>query len=146
MENKFIPLESEQDVLFFDGNTYIIWNFKKIISEEINNKFHASLNSNNRLKFLDSFKIISDGNNQIGFPTEKMTWHSSLKCKILRVGSPEWQSGELRIKAEIKFCIISSHIGKAHNILKIEIFLEFCDDKIIEYQSPLDDLRENIKT
>lgn len=140
MEDKFVPLESEQDVILFDENTYIIWNFKKIIAQEISNKFHTYL-GDNRGEVLNLFQNIN--NNQITFPTKKMTWHSCLKCQILRVCSPKWQSGELRVKADITFYETSQ---KVYKTLDIEIFLEFCDDQIIEYQSPLDDLRENIKT
>jgi len=146
MEDKFVPLESEQDVILFDGNTYIIWNFKKIIAQGISHKFHTHL-SDNRGEVLNSFQRID--NSQITFPTQKMTWHSCLKCQIIRVASPKWQSGELRVKADITFCETSETIGKSskvYNTLDIKIFLEFCNEQIIEYESPLDDLRENIKT
>jgi hypothetical protein len=146
MEKVFSPL-SDEDILFlFNGNTYIVWRFKELISKEICGKFYKQFNCGS--KILDSFKEVNFDNNSIIMPTQNMTWHSCFKCKLLKIGSTGWQSGELRIKADAKFSAIQDKIRPKVRIgtkIDTEIFLDFCYDQTIEYKSPLDDLRENIK-
>ena len=143
MGKAFTPLESDKDILSFDGNTYIIRKFKELINQEIIGKLHTN-SSYNGNKIINIFNVMYLDHNPNGIPIQNMAWNSCMKYSLLKIGSPGWQSGELRINVSISF---SKYQQKSRRNLHIEpeILLEFLDYRFIGDELTLDHVYENMQ-
>ncbi len=95
-------LDFNADVLLFNNDTYIVSRFKELISQNFRQKFYVKLD-HSHVSVSGSFQKLCI--NEINFPVEDIIWQSSSKginCKVLKVGSTDWQAGKLRIKASIE--------------------------------------------
>ncbi|MBE8967800.1 hypothetical protein IQ277_16520 [Nostocales cyanobacterium LEGE 12452] len=136
-------LDFGADVLLFNQDTYIVSRFKELISENFRQKFYKKIdNTNTTVSGIFQNLCI----NEVNFQAEDITWQScreGINCKILKVGSTNWQAGKLRIKVSTE--IISPLTYKESIKLNIIVVLEFYPDNTNEPESPLDDIRKMIQ-
>ncbi|MCL6754990.1 hypothetical protein KBT16_30050 [Nostoc sp. CCCryo 231-06] len=146
-------MDSDADVLLFNKDTYIVSRFKELITENFRHKFCTKLDNTN-VTISKTFGNISI--NEVYFQAKDIIWQSSsvgIMCKLLKVGSINWQAGRLRIKVSTE--IISPYLQKdsLHSVsmkfttgeLNITVVLEFYPDNPSEPESPLDDIRKMIQ-
>ncbi|WP_414518773.1 KGK domain-containing protein [Nostoc sp. PCC 9305] len=136
-------LDFGADVLLFNQDTYIVSRFKELISENFRQKFYKKIdNTNTTVSGIFQNLCI----NEVNFQAEDITWQSShegINCKLLKVGSTNWQAGKLRIKVSTE--IISPLTYKESIKLNIIVVLEFYPNNPNEPESPLDDIRKMIQ-
>lgn len=134
MHNTFEPLNSDNDVILLDKDTFKVSRFKELVSQKIKNKFDTITKDNNRV-FAIEFFTISIGN-EATLDLNEIQWRNLYRdCQILKVGSKGWQKGKLRIKVYTKILF-----PRENNT--IQVCLEFCPDEPTVPESPLDDLRQ----
>ena len=134
MNTKFEPLESDDDVILLDNDTFTVSRFKDLLRQEINKKFSVITNEN-KYVFIKNFFTLPIGN-EVKIELHDIQWlNLSRDCKLLKVGSKGWQKGKLRIQVDTKI-FPSPHSNT------VEVGLEFCPDEPTVPESPLDDLRQ----
>jgi hypothetical protein len=132
----FNSLDSDDDVLLFNKDTFTVGRFKELVREDFYNKFNLSGTFSDKSFFsmLDTFKNLSVG--AVKCQLDELNWSTIIQnYQILRIGSKGWQKGKIRIQICIKFIY-------PYNLDKFQVFLEFCADEPTEPESPLDDLRQ----
>jgi hypothetical protein len=134
MSELFTPLNSDNDVLMLNKDTFTVGRFKELVAEEIKKKFlNTQITQNGRVDVLysqDLWTISIGKESNLGLKNIQFR-EVSLNCELLKLGSQGWQKGKL--KTEI--CLEISQI-------KIEVRLEFSSDEPTVPESPLDDLRQ----
>lgn len=143
MNEKFKPLEGDEDVLLFNDDTFTVGKVKKTLQEEFKEKFLEWFQAYSGGAY---YGIKSELSNvrlgSIGFKCDELKWNcAEVSCKLLRIGSQAWQEGKLRMQASIVY----SSVAPKHrnNNAVIDICLEFCPDEPSEPKSPLDDIRQS---
>ncbi len=153
----FQLLTCDQDVLLFGQDTYTVGRFKELVvyaikeqkvyySEEMrhsNTRYYLTLEKLNGTYSVDrKFRI----------PIAESYWVScsdNIECQLLKIGSPGWKKGNLRIRTKVTF-FPDEYIEKSYNHnqgwdyvkTEIQVDFEFSPDEPQEYQSPLDKLRQ----
>ncbi|MBW4545555.1 MAG: KGK family protein [Symplocastrum torsivum CPER-KK1] len=137
MNNTFSPLETGNDVLLLNKDTFTVSRFKELLWIAIHSKLNFKINDGRANLFTTSFCTLPiAGEVQILF--NNLQWYNSpIDCQLLKVGSQGWQKGKLRIQIDTK--ILLNH---KHESNKVDICIEFCPDEPTEPESPLDDLRQ----
>jgi hypothetical protein len=134
MNDLFKPLDSDNDVLTLDKDTFTVGRLKELVAEEIRMKFVNTQVTHNdrtdRLYSQDLWTISIGRESNLGLKNIQFR-EVSLNCQLLKVGSQGWQKGKLRTQV----CVEVSQ-------LKIEVSLEFSPDEPTVPESPLDDLRQ----
>jgi len=134
MNTKFEPLESDDDVILLDNDTFTVSRFKDLLRQEINKKFSVITNEN-KYVFIKNFFTLPIGN-EVKIELHDIQWlNLSRDCKLLKVGSKGWQKGKLRIQVDTK-------ISDSYSYNTVQVGLEFCPDEPTVPESPLDDLRQ----
>jgi hypothetical protein len=134
MNDLFIPLDSDDDVLLLNKDTFTVGRFKELVAQEIKNKLATTQVKINEI--MDSFYSRNLWTMSISRETnlrlDNMQFHEvSPNCQLLRIGSKGWQTGQLRTQV----CVVISQ-------LTVKVCLEFCSDEPTVPESPLDDLRQ----
>jgi len=151
MNDKFQPLDRDDDVLLFDNNnTFTVKKMKDLITKEFQEKYLISyqIQPNNRGKSYEEHTCIKVALSTISFDLgsficSEIQWKciKSVNCKLLKVGSGGWQEGKLRMQAKV---VNSYHDNnKKYNNAVLDICIEFCPDQPTEPISPLDDIRQS---
>ncbi|MBD1924166.1 hypothetical protein H6F77_24290 [Microcoleus sp. FACHB-831] len=99
MDNKFYPLDCDDDVLLFNQSTFLVGRFKELVQEEWRNKFNWGQNNQT---ITDIFKALSIGG--VYLSSGEIIWNSSsegIKCQILKVGAKGWEEGKFRTQVSI---------------------------------------------
>lgn len=134
MNTIFEPLDSDDDVILLDNDTFTVSRFKDLLNQEINKKFSV-ISKENQYVFSKSFFTLPIGN-EVKIELHDIQWRNlSRDCKLLKVGSKGWQKGKLRIQADTK-------IFDYYYTNTVQVSLEFCPDEPTVPESPLDDLRQ----
>jgi hypothetical protein len=146
MNDKFQPLDRDDDVLLFDdNNTFTVGKIKDLIGKEFHEKFLISYQTKvsyeERADIKPNLSTISF--NSKNFICSEIQWKCirSVNCKLLKVGSGGWQEGKLRMQAKV----VNSYYdnNKKYNKAVLDICIEFCSDQPTEPISPLDDIRQS---
>lgn len=136
MNDRFIPLNCDDDVIFFEKDTFKVSKLKEMLSQEAKNKLSQAIYYEETKKFrcyvVGLLSSLSIGQESIGL--NEIQFHSIKDCQILRVSGKGWQKGKLKIQ-----------ISKLTNNQAGGVSLEFCSDEPDEPESPLDDIRKRLE-
>lgn len=137
MDNAFSPLEGDNDVLLLDKDTFTVSRFKELAKQAISSKLNSAMNEARSVLFTTTFCTLAIGS-EVKLVANNLQWYNSpIDCQLLKVGSPGWQKGKLRVQIDTK--ILFNHDGKSN---EVDICIEFSPDEPSEPESPLDDLRQ----
>ncbi|MEH2212704.1 KGK domain-containing protein [Nostoc sp.] len=138
MNNKFIALDCDDDVVLLQKDTFKVSRLKELVQEEICRKWEShgaydySIQKANT-SIYEFFKKISVS--QQILKIDEIKFNLIVDCQILKISGNGWQKGKLKIN------IYVSNITKD----KYKLSLEFCSDEPPESESPLDDIRKMIQ-
>lgn len=145
MNNKFIALNSNDDVLLFSQQTFLVGNFIAKIKSEFYQKFTQNTGSG-----LPPTRIFSNCSiDPASFKLDTIKWESAkegINCKLLMIGSKGWKQGKIRMNISIEI-VLAESLRNTDGI-KTNVVLEFCPDEPDEPdepESPLDDIRKLIQ-
>jgi KGK domain len=153
MNDKFQPLDRDDDVLLFDNkNTFTVEKIKELISKEFQEKFLKSYQKKPAYHG-DSYEERADIKSDLssisfdsgGFICSEIQWKciKAVNCKLLKVGSGGWQEGKLRMQVKVVNSYYENDDYKKYNKAVLDICIEFCPDRPTEPISPLDDIRQS---
>ncbi len=153
MNDKFQPLDRDDDVLLFDNNnTFTVGKFKVLMSQQFQEKFLISYHEKpsyhgglyqERTDIKSDLSTISFDSG--GFICSEIQWKciKAVNCKLLKVGSGGWQEGKLRMQAKVVNSYYENDDYKKYNKAVLDICIEFSPDIPNEPISPLDDIRQS---
>jgi len=130
MNTIFEPLESDDDVILLDNDTFTVSRLKDLLKQQINKRFTENQNI-----FSINFFTLPIGYEVKIELNDIQLCNLSRDCRLLKVGSKGWQKGKLKIQVDKK-------ILHLHQSNETQIGLEFCPDEPTVPESPLDDLRQ----
>lgn len=139
MNNKFIPLDNDDDVVLIKEDTFKLCKLKDIIKKEISSKMSKPIYQTNNQGQAGSGPLISSFLTEI-IPNSNCNTFKLIQfnyfadCQILKTTGKGWQKGQINI--QIKVFID----GKQKN----EVDLAFYSEEFSKIESPLDDLRQMI--
>ncbi|GAB1541522.1 hypothetical protein NUACC21_41930 [Scytonema sp. NUACC21] len=103
MNDKFIPLDCDDDVVLLGKDSFTVNRLKELIEEEIRNKLQQNIYEYTSLypgvSMLEFFSKLSIGQKKINLM--EIQHHYVTNCQILRVGGYGWQKGKLKIQMGI---------------------------------------------
>ncbi|WP_293128759.1 KGK domain-containing protein [Microcoleus sp. bin38.metabat.b11b12b14.051] len=152
MNDKFQPLDRDDDVLLFDDNTFTVGKIKDLISKQFQEKFLSSYQKQPSYRgdlYEDRTDIKSDLStvsfDSGSFLCSEIQWKSikAVNCKLLKVGSGGWQEGKLRMQAKVVNSYYENDDYKNYNKAVLDICIEFSPNLPNEPISPLDDIRQS---
>ncbi|MEG4806923.1 KGK domain-containing protein [Microcoleus sp. F8-D3] len=152
MNDKFKPLDRDDDVLLFDNNnTFTVAKLKDLVSQEFKERFLTSYHSQpmyrggstERVDIKSDLSTISLDSK--GFLCSEIKWkcRNSVNCKLLKVDSGGWQEGKLRVQARVVNSYYENNDYKKYKEAVIDICIEFSPARQSEPISPLDDIRQS---
>lgn len=138
MDNKFVLLDCDDDVVLFQKDTFKLGRLKEFIIREVRQKLNTNISSSQHQRYAlyiySLLKKISFGEEVIDF--SHFQYNSLKDCQLLQLSNMKgWQKGKLKI--QIYICL---------NDKSDKVCLEFYPDEPIEPESPLDELRKQIQT
>ena len=140
MNEEFYPLNSDDDVLLFDSDTFTVAKLKDLIKNEIQVRFLQLFipQKINDLRYVikrELFHISSlpSGPSGSWWLNEIQLNSFPRECKLLKVSSQGWEKGKIRILTYIQEEEVPA-------IIKVD--LEFCPDKPDESLPILEELDE----
>ena len=152
MNDKFQPLDRDDDVLLFEDNTFTVGKIKDLISKQFQEKFlssyqkkpiyHGGLYEERTDVKSDLSNISFDSGS---FLCSEIQWKciKAVNCKLLKVGSGGWQEGKLRMQAKVVNSYYENDDYKNYNKAVLDICIEFSPNLPNEPISPLDDIRQS---
>ncbi|MEG4420646.1 KGK domain-containing protein [Microcoleus sp. LAD1_D5] len=151
MNDKFKPLDRDDDVLLFDNNnTFTVAKFKEVVSKEFTEIFLNIYPWKVRGGTSEERADIKSDINKISFDSERYMWNNEIhwegkgvSCKLLKVGFGGWQEGTVRVQARIVNSYYENYDAQKYKKAVIDICIEFCPDQPTEPISPLDDIRQS---
>ena len=152
MNDKFKPLDRDDDVLLFDNNnTFTVAKFKEVVSKEFKERFLTSYHSQAMYRGGSTKRVdIKSDLSTISFDSKsflcsEIQWKciNSVNCKLLKVDSGGWQEGKLRVQARVVNSYYENNDYKKYKEAVIDICIEFSPDRPTEPISPLDDIRQS---
>jgi hypothetical protein len=138
MDEKFTPLECDDDVILLEKDSFKISRLKELIEEEIRNKLQQHIYEYTSLypgvSMLEFLSKLSIGQKKINL--KEIQHNYVTDCQLLKVGGHAWQKGKLKIQ------IGTSSITPYQN----QLCLEFCPDEPMEHDFLLDEICKIIQT
>ena len=148
--DKFETLNDETTILMLNQDTLTVARLKKIVQNQLYKRLSSSYyhpDGSRNIKIVDYFYPdltildeelkISMNDFQLRFPPE------GLECKRLNF-EKEWQTGKLRILADVKILEDESSDEESRNVEINQMTIEFASDQpTFEYESPLDEIRNS---
>ncbi|MDZ8053758.1 MAG: KGK domain-containing protein [Aulosira sp. ZfuVER01] len=99
MENKCIPLECGDDVVWLEKNTYTVSRLRELVIQQFIKKWRQEIHTYKTQPTNDSvgslFANISTGDESIPFSEVKL--HAVKDCRVLKIDGRGWQKGKLEI-------------------------------------------------
>ncbi|MGM3306988.1 KGK domain-containing protein [Anabaena sp. WFMT] len=123
MNNKYIPLNCEDDILSLGKDIFKISRFKELVIREIReNLMLQTCNSEQQSQgsIIQLFKTVQVGEEVINI--NNIQFQFVKDCQLLIRGSKNWQVGKLKVQISI------SPLGKQAD----EVYIEFHSDKLDE--------------
>jgi hypothetical protein len=104
MNNQFLPLHCDDDVIQLQKDAFKVSRLKELISQEVRNKLRRSLYRETPtqdhetliLGFLSQLNVAADI-----ISLETLQFNAVQDCHILQVGGKLWQKGKLKIEVFI---------------------------------------------
>ena len=129
-QNFSISLDCDDDVVFFEKDTFKVSRLKELMIKEVRKGTHYH---HNRLGMIPKFRHFTIGEENINLNYIK--FDTIRECQILQVNHKGWQKGKINIE-----------VGISININKPDrVNLKFFPEQPIKPESPLDDIREMIQ-
>ena len=143
MTNTFQILEGDTDILMIGKDTFTIQRFKELVVEKTRySLIHkngtipniSSLLWGNTINIIENSVLFDLKSIELIFPPE------GRECKILKLGSSEWQTGKIRIHVHV---IVTRYSYKSDPSPEVKLIkLEFCYNEPLQQESLLDDIRQ----
>ncbi|QLE40721.1 KGK family protein [Nostoc sp. C052] len=139
MNNKFITLDCDDDVVLLEKDTFKVSRLKELVREQIYSKWerhsasylYSIQNANTQIS--EFFKQLSVSQETINIDEIKL--NLIIDCQLLKISGQGWQKGKLKIKIYISNVTTD----------KYKLCFEFCPDESAKPESPLDDIRKMIQ-
>ncbi|BAY44606.1 hypothetical protein SAMD00079811_22070 [Scytonema sp. HK-05] len=132
MNEKFTPLECDDDVILLEKDSFMVSRLKELIEEEIRNKLQQHIYEYTSLypgvSMLEFLSKLSIGQKKINL--KEIQHNYVTECQLLKVGGHCWQKGKLKIQ------ICTSSVTPYHN----QLYLEFCPEQPVEHDFILDEI------
>ncbi len=137
MNNKFTPLDCDDDVVLVQQDTFKISRLKELATNHIRKMLEGKI-YDSQGKYLtqnniDDFRYIPLGEHRM--TSHEFRYNYTISCQLLKIGSKGWQQGKLQVQ------VIISPFKKEPD----KVLLEFAPDQVDELESPLDELRKQIQ-
>ncbi|MGB3755175.1 MAG: KGK domain-containing protein [Rivularia sp. (in: cyanobacteria)] len=137
-KNFSISLDCDDDVVFFEKDTFKVSRLKELTIREVRKKIIIQIHDSKKQyggEGINTFlRAITIGEENLNF--DYIKFETIRECQILQLNGKGWQKG----KINIEICI--SPEDKKFD----KVNLEFFPEQPIEPESPLDDIREMIQT
>ncbi|MCG6135654.1 MAG: KGK family protein [Nostoc sp. LLA-1] len=137
MNNKFISLDCDDDVLLIKEDSFKLSKLKDLARTYLRNMFtkifHDSQGKYLRQNNIGDFQYIPFGETLIR--SNEFRFSYLIDCQLLKIGSQGWQKGTLKMQV-----FISPFKQEPDKVL-----IEFSPDQVDELESPLDDIRKLIQ-
>ncbi|MEH2380808.1 MAG: KGK domain-containing protein [Nostoc sp.] len=138
MNNKFITLDCDDDVVLLQKDTFKVSRLKELVREQIYSKWerhsafdHMTQKTTTQIsEFLKQISVAQDI-----IKIDEIQLNLIIDCQILKISGKGWQKGKLKIQIYISNVTTN----------KYTLCLEFCADQANESESPLDDIRKMIE-
>jgi len=153
MNDKFQPLDRDDDVLLFDNNnTFTVGKFKDLMSKQFQENVLISYQKRPAYRggrHEERTDIKSDLStipfDSGSFICSEIQWRciKAVNCKLLKVGSRGWQEGKLTVRAKVVNSYYETDDYKNSNKAALDICIEFSPALPNEPISPLDDIRQS---
>ncbi len=142
---QFETFKDETTILMIHQDTFTVARLKKLVQNQLSERFSQSFYIRNErtlrindffnpdLDLFDEELQISINDFQLRFPPE------GLECQLLNFETKEWETGKLRILADVKMIWKKDPNPPTVEINKVT--LEFAPEQpTFEYESPLDEI------
>lgn len=138
MNEKFTPLECDDDVILLEKDSFKVSRLKELIEEEIRNKLQQHIYEYTSLypgvSMLEFLSKLSIGQKKINL--KEIQHNYVTDCQLLKLGGHSWQKGKLKIR------ICTSSVTPYHN----QLYLEFYCDEPMEHDSLLDEICQIVQS
>ncbi|NJK74587.1 MAG: KGK family protein [Richelia sp. CSU_2_1] len=138
MNAKFQDLECDTDILMIEKDTFTVERFKELMSQKLAENLQQRIPNTTNSGPLMVYKLLYNCSvAELNLKVQRGYWifpPEGMNCQILKIGSPGWQKGKLRIKASLDY--------EAYRA-SVKIDCEFCPDEPAEPESILDDIRQS---
>lgn len=138
MNQKFTPLECDDDVILLEKDSFMVSRLKELIEEEIRNKLQQHIYEYTSLypgvSMLEFLSKLSIGQKKINL--KEIQHNYVTECQLLKVGGHGWQKGKLKIQ------ICTSSVTPYQN----KLYLEFSSDEPAEHDFLLDEICKIIQS
>ena len=139
MDNKFVLLDCDDDVVLFEKDTFKVGRLKELSIREVRQKvdkyYYDSKTQQNGQSIIYFLRNIGVGEEVIDF--SHFQYNCVKDCQLLQLSNMKgWEKGKLKIQIHI-----SVNYNKSDKVC-----LEFYPDEPMEAESPLDELRKQIQT
>ena len=138
MDNKFVLLDCDEDMVLFEKDTFKVGRLKELgilkVRQKLDNYIYDSKIQQRGQSITYFLGNIAVGEELIDF--SHFQYNCVKDCQLLQLSSMKgWQKGKLKIQIHISVQYWWSD----------KVCLEFYPDEPIEAESPLDDLRKQIQ-
>ncbi|MEA5550288.1 KGK domain-containing protein [Anabaena cylindrica UHCC 0172] len=123
MNNKYIPLNCEDDILSLGKDIFKISRFKELVIREVRENLILQIcNSEQRPQgsIIQLFKTVQIGEEVIDINNIQFQFFKA--CQLLIRGSKNWQTGKLKVQISV------SPLGQQAD----EVYIEFYSDELDE--------------
>ncbi|MEH2375187.1 KGK domain-containing protein [Nostoc sp.] len=135
MNNQFITLDCDDDVVLFQKDTFKVSRLKELVREQICSKWerhsafdHMTQKTTTQIsEFLKEISL-----NQEIIKIDEIKLNLIIDCQILKISGKGWQKGKLKMQIYISNVTTN----------KYTLYLEFCSDEAVKPELPLDDIRK----
>lgn len=138
MNDKFIPLDSDEDVILLERDSFTVSRLKELIEEEIRNKLQQQIYEYTSLypgvSMLEFFSKLSIAQKKINL--KEIQHNYVTDCQMLRVGAYGWQKGKLKIQTSLS--IVNQHQSK--------VSLAFCAEELDDQEQIMDEIYKIIQS
>ena len=146
---KFETLNDETAILMLNQDTLTVYRWKNLIQNQLYEKLSRSYESRGRtikisyffypeLNLFDEDVEIDIKEIQLRFPPV------GLKCQLLNFKTKQWQTGKIRILADVKMIWEKNRHLNFSNVEINKVTLEFASDQpTFGAESPLDEIRNS---
>ncbi|WP_292837785.1 KGK domain-containing protein [Nostoc sp. JL33] len=138
MNNKFMTLDCDDDVVLLQKETFKVSRLKELVREQICSKWerHGAYDYSTQKADTTIYEFLKQISvSQETIKIDEIKLNLIVDCQILKISGKGWQKGKLKI--QIYISNVSAN--------KYTLSLEFCLDESDEPESPLDDFRKMIQ-
>lgn len=138
MNNKFITLDCDDDVVLFQKDTFKVSRLKELVREQICSKWerHGAYDYSTQKAETTIYEFLKQISvSQETIKIDEIKLNLIIDCQILKISGKGWQKGKLKIQIYISNVTTN----------KYTLCLDFCPNESGEPESVLGDIRKMIQ-